>query len=139
LQYAVEDFKSRLDKFDDGQGEYETHIEEEDDLLKEITETGEFRDSKCVVLLEAKKVLSNWKSKAAKTNDSKSGIHATGTSTGPAGLNTRLPILELPMFNGNILEWCHFWDQFIAVVDKSDLPTITKYTYLHSLLTGEAK
>jgi hypothetical protein len=24
-------------------------------------------------------------------------------------------------------------------VDKSDLPTITKYTYLHSLLTGEAK
>ena len=50
-----------------------------------------------------------------------------------------LPNLELPKFYGTVTQWPSFWDQFEAVVDKSDLPEVSKFTYLQSLLRGEAK
>ncbi|GFO28156.1 Duf1759 and peptidase a17 and duf1758 and rvt 1 d omain containing protein [Plakobranchus ocellatus] len=52
--------------------------------------------------------------------------------------NARLPKLELPKFGGNYLEFNSFFDKFLAIVDKSELPAVTKFTYLQSLLTGEA-
>ena len=51
----------------------------------------------------------------------------------------KLPRLELPKFSGNVMDWPSFWDKFTAIVDKSDLQTVSKFTYLQSLLEGEAK
>ena len=50
----------------------------------------------------------------------------------------KLPKLILPTFTGDVLQWTAFWKKFKAVVDDGDLPAITKFTYLRSLLKGEA-
>jgi len=54
-------------------------------------------------------------------------------------VEAKLPKLSLPKFDGDFLNWSSFWDQFKAIVDKSSLPDVTKFTYLQSLLEGEPK
>ena len=50
-----------------------------------------------------------------------------------------LPKLELLVFCGYVTLWTSFWEQYQAVVHNSELPSITKFTYLLALLKGEAK
>lgn len=64
------------------------------------------------------------------------------TSTGSSvrkGENIRLPKIEIPHFNGTITNWQPFWDKFSALVHASSIPTISKFTYLDSFLTSDAK
>ena len=56
-----------------------------------------------------------------------------------AAVEAKLPKLELPTFSGDVTEWTSFWEQFQAVVHVSELPDITKFSYLRSLLKGETK
>ena len=52
---------------------------------------------------------------------------------------SRLPKLTLPHFSGDPVDWIHFWDSFSAAVDKkTSLSDIGKFTYLRSVLKGEA-
>lgn len=53
-------------------------------------------------------------------------------------LAVKLPKLELPKFYGDVTEWQSFWDQFSSHIDNTDLPDISKFSYLLSLLEGEA-
>lgn len=53
--------------------------------------------------------------------------------------NLKLPRIELPKFNGDVLKFQNFWDQFEAAVHNYvDLPNVQKFTYLRSVLTGNA-
>ena len=53
--------------------------------------------------------------------------------------NLKLPRIELPKFSGDVLKFQNFWDQFEAPVhDNDDLPNVQKFTYLRSVLTGNA-
>ena len=53
--------------------------------------------------------------------------------------NLKLPRIELPKFNGDVLKFQNFWDQFEAAVHNNvDLPNVQKFTYLRSVLTGNA-
>lgn len=58
--------------------------------------------------------------------------------TAPSSQSHTLPRLSLPRFGGNPIEWTTFWERFTAAVDETDLPKVTKFTYLQSLLDGEA-
>eukprot|EP00117_Sycon_ciliatum_P031421 scpid56680/ scgid24579/ len=51
----------------------------------------------------------------------------------------RLPKLELPKFNGDILQWNGFWDVFQHSVDKSQISKAEKMSYLKGCLTGSAR
>ena len=53
----------------------------------------------------------------------------------------KIPKLEAPTFNGDILNWTHFWEQFdISVHSQSNLSDAEKFVYLqHSLKGGSAK
>lgn len=53
--------------------------------------------------------------------------------------SVKLPRLELPKFNGKVTEWQSFWDRFAAIVDEAEIPAISKFSYLQSLLEREAK
>ena len=47
--------------------------------------------------------------------------------------------LTLPHFSGDPVDWIYFWDSFSAAVDKkTSLSDIEKFTYLRSVLEGEA-
>ena len=51
----------------------------------------------------------------------------------------RLPILSLPTFNGNPLQWQTFWDSFNAAVhSNSNLSGVEKFNYLKAQTSGEA-
>ena len=55
------------------------------------------------------------------------------------GSKASLPKINLPKFDGkSVTEWTSFYDQFMAVVHESDLPDVSKFVYLRSLLKGEA-
>ena len=61
------------------------------------------------------------------------------TSTDDKGL--KIPKLEAPTFDGDILNWTHFWEQFtISIHERSNLSDIEKFVYLqHSLKGGSAR
>ena len=48
------------------------------------------------------------------------------------------PHLEIASFDGNILKWREFWDQFEAAIHNAKFSSIDKMNYLRSRLTGEA-
>ena len=64
-------------------------------------------------------------------------------ATTPAvdGSGVKLPKLDVPVFDGNILHWKQFWDQFcVSVHERSNLTNAEKLVYLqHALKDGSAK
>lgn len=49
----------------------------------------------------------------------------------------KLPKLDVPIFDGNILHWRSFWDQFcISVHDRAHLSDAEKLVYLQQSLKG---
>ena len=50
----------------------------------------------------------------------------------------RLPKLQLPNFDGNILKWPEFWDVFESSVDKQNIAKVSKFSCLKGALRGTA-
>ena len=50
----------------------------------------------------------------------------------------KLPLHELPKFNGHYADWPAFWDQFRNTVHERRIGDTTKLSYLKNCLTGEA-
>ena len=51
----------------------------------------------------------------------------------------KLPKLEMPKFNGNIINWRGFWDQYKAGIrDNENINEVKNFTYLKSFLTDFA-
>ena len=48
------------------------------------------------------------------------------------------PQLKITPFDGDVLKWQEFWDQFEASIDKAHYSPIDKLNYLKSKLKGEA-
>lgn len=65
---------------------------------------------------------------------------ATSISTSE-GKGIKMPKLEAPTFDGNVLSWTHFWEQFAVSIDGNTTLTQTeKFVYLQqSLNNGSAK
>lgn len=59
-------------------------------------------------------------------------------TTAPKGV--RLPKIDVPTFDGNLINWRTFWEQFcVAIHDRSRLSDTEKLVYLrHSLKDGLA-
>ena len=53
----------------------------------------------------------------------------------PRATCAKLPRLEVPSFDGDILKWKSFWDQFsVSIHDRSDLTAAEKMVYLQNAL-----
>ena len=56
------------------------------------------------------------------------------------GCSVKLPELEIPTFDGDILQWREIWDFFHVTVDQNlHLSDVEKFCYLKDRLIGEAK
>ena len=131
LSAAMDEFDKRLTNLDDVQSRYELLLEDEDAILNDITTAADFRDS-------ARKVrtLATEKFKELSGDSgNKSAAHVSSFSM----TDVKLPKLNLPVFNGDVLQWQSFWDQFVAAVDSTDLPDVSKFSYLRASLEGEPK
>ncbi|CAG9764383.1 unnamed protein product [Ceutorhynchus assimilis] len=51
----------------------------------------------------------------------------------------KLPQIALPKFDGDLLKWHTFWDQFASNVDSRNMSEVDKLLYLQTALEGEAK
>ena len=69
------------------------------------------------------------------------GSKSTTTSAEGTGSGVRLPKLAVPTFDGNILHWRQFWEQFcVSVHNRPSLSNAEKLVYLqHALKDGSAK
>ena len=58
-----------------------------------------------------------------------------------AGTGVKLPKLDVPIIDGNILNWTRFWEQFcVAVHDRTNISDAEKLLYLQqALMDGSAK
>lgn len=128
IQDAVEEFDSRIAKLDDLQHEIELEVEETE-LDAEIQSAADFREKSRIPRIFATKLLTS----------SEDNIDKLSSAHSSANVEAKLPKLELPQFNGDPLKWTSFWEQFEVVVHNSDMAEVTKFTYLRSLLKGDAK
>ena len=55
------------------------------------------------------------------------------------GLSAKLPKLNISHFNGIYEVWPRFWNQFVELIDKTTMPSVTKFTYLKSFLDPKVK
>ena len=131
LSAAMDEFDKRLTNLDDVQSRYELSLEDEDAILNDITTAADFLDSaRKVRTLAAEKF-----KELSGDSDNKSAAHISSFSM----TDVKLPKLNLPVFNGDVLQWQSFWDQFVAAVDSTDLPDVSKFSYLRASLEGEPK
>ena len=75
----------------------------------------------------------------AKRQLSLSSKPATSPAVDSRGV--KLPKLDVPVFDGDILNWRQFWEQFsVSVHDRTSLSDVEKLVYLqHAIKSGEAK
>ena len=134
LRSSITEFEGRLAKVDELQSQIEDEVEQSQ--IEEIVEEAFcYREKQKEVKVRAQICLQKLSEiKESHTSD----LNTSQTSTSSHVGRARLPKLELPKFSGNYLEFTSFFDKFLAVVDGSELPAVTKFTYLQSLLTGEA-
>ena len=134
LEEALLDFNKRLEVLDTAQAAVEGEVEDAD-LEKEIQEAGEYRE---LVVKRRQAASKHLTSLLASKGDNEDKFSNRGSVTSEL-TSVKLPKLELPRFDGTITKWQMFWDNFEAIVDFTELPNISKFTYLQSLLDGDAK
>ena len=49
----------------------------------------------------------------------------------------KFPKFEISKLKGTPLDWIHFWEQFKAEIDETNMASITKVSYLRELLTEQ--
>ena len=75
---------------------------------------------------------------AAAAQAAVAAVNAVHLQSTNKNLEVKLPKLELPTFNGNVLDWPDFWERFSTSVDQQQLPDVAKFNYLKSRLNGSA-
>ena len=65
--------------------------------------------------------------------------HTSRTSSSSEAKGLKIPKLKAPTFDGNILNWTHFWEQFsISIDEHSNLSNAEKFVYLQHCLKGRS-
>ena len=119
------ELECRLNNCDELQSQIEVLFESEEEMAQDIEKAGVFRDTATNVLIKLNKKLNL--------------IDAQSQSQSVGSVGVKLPKIDLPKFSGDVLSWMPFWEAFQTAVDSTDLPEVSKLTYLRSLLHGEAK
>lgn len=128
IETGLEDLNKRISGLEEAQGQYEISCEE-DDIEQAIEEVASEINKALVLRSQANRTLAQYEAE-----DDRSSV----SSAGRAGQTVKLPKLELAHFSGDLTQWTSWWDNFKAAIDDSDLADVVKFTYLQSLLEGEA-
>ena len=73
--------------------------------------------------------------------EKKFGEESKGYATSHAQkvVNSKLPKLVITPFNGTHADWLRFWNQFEAEIDSTQIPTVTKFSYLKELVEKKVR
>ena len=118
-------------KFDAAGAYVEFNFDNKQDIINHISGAADFRDKSRVCRIKAAKL---------HNEVNKTDVDCVSQpASSAASVDVKLPKLTLPKFGRDVIQWQSFWDQFMATVHDSDLPVISKFSYLFSLLHGEAQ
>ena len=62
-----------------------------------------------------------------------------GDETTTTTTKAKLPKLVITKFKGTYLDWTRFWAQIQTEIDKSNIPQVTKFSYLKELLATNVR
>ena len=106
-----------------------------------VTKTSELK----VLKEELERVRRGLEAQGRVTNTTQATSLSTSTSINiasiwsqPAHGPIRPPQLEITPFDGDVLKWQEFWDQFEASIHKASYSSVDKFNYLKSKLRGDA-
>ena len=133
LNVTVDNFKKKAKSLEDKQAECEKHLKP-DEMDSDMDTAQQYERQVMDVLIEVDKVRD---SLCVKDNDEDSTSSSSSASS--SALETRLPKMDLPKFSGNVHEYTSFWEQFAEGVHNKRIPDVSKFSYLRSLLEGDAK
>ena len=131
---AFSQLEKTLKSWEEAELEVERLVKEED-LESQIDSAFSFKKGILDVIAQAETYYSSLNPSTPNKSPSVSSLNSSASST---TLKTKLPTQTLPRFSNKPTEWFPFWEQFVALVDSQDLPTVSKFTYLKGALDGEA-
>ncbi|XP_064081091.1 uncharacterized protein LOC135197843 [Macrobrachium nipponense] len=111
----------------------------EEELEQLLDEAHEFRPKSVQPRIQAEDQIRKLAAAAVGPGSKAGSISGQSSSQESDVTNVKLPKLELPKFSGEVTQWQSFWDHYTSHIDATDLPVISKFTYLLSLLEGDAK
>ena len=122
-------------------GDVMQKLESEEEILDEIEGTSNFSDQLIEAKTKLELITKYLENKALEDNVKSEAVDdkkSVGTKQNEGLI--KLPRYNIKEYDGSLLTWNTFWDQFdIAVHQRKDLSDIQKFTYLNSYLTGEAE
>ena len=129
----IEQYRSQLSDYKTLLSEIHTvllSVENKDDAVAELTLHSELEATMFACSHHVRKLLRTHKDSGDARNPTES-----------AGSGVRLPKIAVPTFDGDILSWRQFWEQFrVSVHDRSTMSNAEKLVYLqHALKDGSAK
>lgn len=131
VRNAMNDLEQRIGALDAAQEKVDSLVNMDEEALEaEIEESGTLRDLLCAPLVPA----SIWIGERGNNH-----ISLSSTASSSASVEAKLPKLDLPEYGGDPKEWTSFWEQYESVIDSKEMPDVTKFTYLRSVLKGEAR
>ena len=118
---------------------------------KELDEDAELMDTMLSRISELK-VMKEELERVRKTLETRSSnsftVHTAPMGTSGVNLSNiwsqstpgpiKPPQIDIRPFDGDVMKWCEFWDQFEASVDKASYSPVDKFNYLKSKLRGDA-
>lgn len=145
IQIEIEEVICRKSELSKIQGKVELLIETEEDLIADIETADSYVTESNSAIARAQRRLDELReadSQRARENEAKrdGDLSSFSSPLRPfQGENVNLPRIEIAKFSGEYSEWNTFFDTFSALVDSTNMANITKFTYLQSYLTGDAK
>ena len=135
---------AQLEKVEASNGEVEELIVEEEALVTDIEDSCAWNDAYFDIMVkidDALKKHSDTKVFENKASSDKSPPEVIPNSSDVIKKReVKLPKIELKSFDGDILNWQTFWDQFESSVHSNiSLSDVDKFSYLKSLLEGPAE
>ncbi len=111
-------------------------------IEKEIEESEAIRSEIHEILTKLKRCLSNINRDAEQDSAGSPSVSVSSVASGVvSSVNSpKLPKLTLNKFNGDPKQWQEWWECFkVAIDDNSKLSDIERFTYLRSLVEGNAE
>ena len=138
LEECINHFDDRLAKFDTVQSEFELSFDTEEEINSEIEDASKFRRELIKDRCAAMGALNTINTVNQERTEATLGNSALSTGYSSKH-DPKLPKLVIPKFDGNVLQWESFWDQFNVSIHESNQSDVNKFSYLKGLVEGEAR
>ena len=115
----------------DGAEQFQQVLDEYAELMDNVVS----RISELKVIEELERVHKNLKAQSSHTQApplDTSGVNIANTWSQSTHSPIRPPQLNIIPFDGDVMKWREFWDQFEALVDKASYSPVDKLNYLKS-------